>query len=431
MDKIRIKGGASLQGSIRISGAKNAALPLMCAALLTDKPFTLTNVPYLADIVTMATLLMQHGVELSMTDAHAQQALGDVTLGRTIILNASNIFNRTAPYDIVRKMRASVLVLGPLLARFGQARVSLPGGCAIGTRPVDLHLKALEMMGATIILDQGYMEASAPDGLHGADILFDKVSVGATENILMAATLATGRTILRNAACEPEIVDLAICLSSMGAKIHGAGTPTIEIIGVPSLGGTFHSVVSDRIEAGTFVACVGAIGGNVTLKSAPVEAMMPVLDKCRDAGMNLTVIDRHTLHVQHQGKLRGVDVTTQPHPAFPTDMQAQFMAMMLMAEGVSSITETIFENRFMHVPELLRMGADIQLKGQSAIVRGVKKLHGAEVMATDLRASVSLVIAALATREETMINRIYHLDRGYEHLEAKLAACGVDIIRMK
>ncbi|TAF75875.1 MAG: UDP-N-acetylglucosamine 1-carboxyvinyltransferase [Alphaproteobacteria bacterium] len=431
MDKIRIIGGVPLEGTIRISGAKNAALPLMCAALLTEKPFTLTNVPYLADIVTMTKLLMQHGVEMSMTDAHARQTMGGITLGRTLVLDASNIFNKTAPYEIVRKMRASVLVLGPLLARFGEARVSLPGGCAIGTRPIDLHLKALEQMGADIELDQGYIVAKAPKGLHGAEIYFNMVSVGATENIVMAATLAQGTTVLRNAACEPEIVDLVQCLRGMGANIHGEGTPTLTIHGVPTLGSVFHHVMADRIEAGSFLACVALAGGDVTLTHAPVDAMLPVLEKAREAGVVLHTPNHQTLRITSQGKLEPVDIITQPHPAFPTDMQAQFMAMMLLTSGTSTITETIFENRFMHVPELMRMGANIQLKDRLAIVKGVPKLNGAEVMATDLRASISLAIAALATPEETVIHRIYHLDRGYENLEAKLSACGADIVRMK
>ncbi len=431
MDKIRIIGGKPLNGEIRVSGAKNAALPLMCAALLTEEKLTLSNMPYLADIVTMANLLMQHGVDFSMTDAHEMQQFGDITLGRTIILDGGNITSFTAPYEIVRKMRASVLVLGPLLARFGEARVSLPGGCAIGTRPIDLHLKALEQMGAEIELEQGYIVAHAPKGLQGADIVFDKVSVGATENIMMAASLAHGTTRLYNAACEPEIVDLAKCLNAMGADVQGEGTSTMVINGKPKLHGAFHSVMADRIEAGTFVACVSLAGGDVLLKAAPIAAMKPMLELCQQAGVTFTQNNASELRVVSNGRLRSVDVTTAPHPAFPTDMQAQLMAMMTLANGTSIITETIFENRFMHVPELLRMGADISLKGQSAIIKGVEKLHGANVMATDLRASVSLAIAALATPEETVIHRIYHLDRGYEYLEAKLSACGANIVRVK
>ena len=431
MDKIRIIGGKPLNGEIRVSGAKNAALPLMCAALLTPEKLTLSNMPYLADIVTMASLLMQHGIELSMTDAHEMQQFGDITLGRTIMLDGGNITSFTAPYEIVRKMRASVLVLGPLLARFGEARVSLPGGCAIGTRPIDLHLNALEQMGAEIELEQGYVVARSPKGLKGADIIFDKVSVGATENIMMAASLAHGTTRLYNAACEPEIVDLAKCLRAMGADIQGEGTSTITINGKPKLHGAFHSVMADRIEAGTFVACVALAGGDVLLKSAPIAAMKPMLEICHKAGVTFTENNEHELRIIANRKLQAVDVTTAPHPAFPTDMQAQLMAMMTLASGTSIITETIFENRFMHVPELLRMGADISLKGQSAIIKGVERLHGANVMATDLRASVSLAIAALATPEETIIHRIYHLDRGYEYLEAKLSACGADIVRVK
>ncbi len=429
MDKIAITGGTPLEGTIRISGAKNAALPLMCAALLTDKPFTLSNVPYLADIITMTQLLNQHGVQISMSDAHRELSQGLPAQGRTLVMDASNIPNKTAPYEIVRKMRASVLVLAPLLARFGEAHVSLPGGCAIGTRPIDLHLKALEQMGATIELEQGYVVARAPNGLKGAEIHFDKVSVGATENILMAASLADGTTTLHNAALEPEITDLGKCLQSMGAEISGLGTATITIIGKERLNGTFHPVMTDRIEAGTFLACVGMTSGKLTLRGAPVEALSPVIEKGREAGLNVTIRDAE-LTVESDGNLAPVDIITQPHPGFPTDMQAQFMAMMLKADGGSSFTETIFENRFMHVPELLRMGADIRISGRAAIVKGVKRLNGADVMATDLRASVSLVIAALATSEDTTIHRIYHLDRGYEHLEAKLAACGAKIERV-
>jgi UDP-N-acetylglucosamine 1-carboxyvinyltransferase len=431
MDKIKIIGGKPLHGEIRISGAKNAALPLMCASLLTEEKLTLSNMPYLADIVTMASLLMQHGVGLSMTDAHEMQQFGNITLGRTIVLDGGSITSLTAPYEIVRKMRASVLVLGALLARFGQARVSLPGGCAIGTRPVDIHLKALEQMGAKIELEQGYIVAKADGGLKGADIVFDKVSVGATENIMMAASLASGTVRLYNAACEPEIVDLARCLNAMGADVQGAGSPTIIIHGKPKLHSAFHSVMPDRIEAGTFIACAAVTGGDILLKSSPNEALKPVIEICAKAGVKLLEQSASELRVISDGNLRAVDITTAPHPAFPTDMQAQLMAMMCLAKGTSIITETIFENRFMHVPELLRMGADISLKGQSAIIKGVSSLHGANVMATDLRASVSLAIAALATNEETLIHRIYHLDRGYEYLEAKLAACGANIVRLK
>ncbi|NET71492.1 MAG: UDP-N-acetylglucosamine 1-carboxyvinyltransferase [Sphaerospermopsis sp. SIO1G2] len=431
MDSIRIRGGTPLEGAIRISGAKNAALPLLCASLLSDKPLTLSNMPYLADIVTMVRLLMQHGVDIRMSDDHEKWHVGDMTLGRSFILDGSRITSREAPYEMVRKMRASVLVLGPLLARFGEARVSLPGGCAIGSRPVDLHLKALEQMGAEITLDQGYIVASAPDGLKGTDILFDHVSVGATENIMMAATLAEGTTILNNAAREPEVQDLAHCLVKMGASIEGIGTATLTIHGRTTLRAAHHRVIADRIEAGTYVACTAMASGDMLLKSAPVEAMRPLLEKCRETGVMIDEIDHETLHITSEGALEPVDIITQPHPGFPTDMQAQFMAMMLRVNGTSTITETIFENRFMHVPELMRMGADIHINGRSAVVKGVDTLVGAQVMATDLRASVSLVIAALATRDETMIHRIYHLDRGYEHLEMKLAGCGADIVRMR
>lgn len=446
MDKIRIIGGTPLYGSIRISGAKNAALPLMCASLLTKGTLSLSNIPYLADIVTMARLLMQHGVHISMNDVNErQQQFSGMTLGRTLDMNAGNITNRTAPYEIVRKMRASVLVLGPLLARFGEAHVSLPGGCAIGTRPIDLHLKALEQMGADITLDHGYVTATAPDGLKGADIYFDKVSVGATENVLMAATLAHGTTTLHNAAQEPEISDLAHCLVAMGAEIDGIGTANLTIRGKSELHGAQYSVIPDRIEAGTYLAAAAVTGGELRLQEAPLQALRPVLDKMRDCGLAVSErlpdadsaaggvsVSEQTgeLFVQANGKLKPVDIITQPHPGFPTDMQAQFMAMMALAEGSTTITETIFENRFMHVPELVRMGADITIAGRTATIKGVSALHGADVMATDLRASVSLVIAALSTPEETTLHRIYHLDRGYENLESKLARCQANIQRV-
>ncbi len=430
MDKIKIIGGNTLHGTIAISGAKNAALPLMCAALLSEEEITFTNVPYLADIITMAKLLMQHGVELTMVDQSEDFRLRNKhTAGRILRLKAQNIHNLTAPYDLVRTMRASVLVLGPLLARFGSARVSLPGGCAIGTRPIDLHLKALEELGATIELTGGYVQASCNGRLKGTTINFEKVSVGATENILMAATLAEGTTILQNAAREPEVTDLANCLVLMGAKIQGIGTDTLTIEGVEKLHGATHPVICDRIEAGTYIACAAITKGDVTLTGIDSRIMTSVTEKFEEAGVLFHDTDAG-LRVTCPDGLMGVDVMTQPYPGFPTDMQAQFMGLMSMASGASMITETIFENRFMHVPELTRMGANVTVHGSSALVRGVKELKGAEVMATDLRASVSLVIAGLAAPGETIIHRVYHLDRGYERLEEKLNACGAQISRV-
>jgi UDP-N-acetylglucosamine 1-carboxyvinyltransferase len=418
MDRIRIRGGKPLHGRIPISGAKNATLPLMAAALLTDGPLVLENAPDLADIATMGALLRQHG----LTVEHDKVA-------RTITLSGAAT-NLEAPYDIVRKMRASVLVLGPLLARFGEAKVSLPGGCAIGTRPVDLHLKGLEQMGATISLDSGYIHATAPKGgLKGARIIFPTVSVGATENLLMAATLAEGTTELVNAAREPEIGDLAMCLMRMGARVEGIGTDRLSIEGVRSLGAATHPIIPDRIEAGTYACAAAITGGQVMLEGARLADLGAVVRVLRDAGVD--VAERNDgLMVSRLNGLHGTDVMTEPFPGFATDMQAQFMALMCVADGASMITETIFENRFMHVPELMRMGARIKYHGQSAIVRGVPKLSGAPVMATDLRASVSLVLAGLAAQGETIVNRVYHLDRGYEAVERKLAAVGADIERM-
>ncbi|MBE9605319.1 UDP-N-acetylglucosamine 1-carboxyvinyltransferase [Acetobacteraceae bacterium H6797] len=418
MDRIRIRGGRALNGSIPISGAKNAGLPLMAAALLTDQPLTLTNAPDLADIATMSGLLRQHGLSLE----HDKTA-------RTITMSGAAT-NLEAPYDLVRKMRASILVLGPLLARYGQARVSLPGGCAIGTRPVDLHLKGLEQMGAEINLEAGYIDAKAPKGgLKGAKIYFNQVSVGATENLLIAATLADGVTELVNAAREPEITDLAHCLIAMGAKIEGVGTDRLRIEGVSSLHAATHPVVPDRIEAGTFACAAAITGGSVLLEGAKLEHLGAVIRVLREAGVAVEQ-EEGGLRVSRLNGLHGVDVMTEPFPGFATDMQAQFMALMAVAEGASMITETIFENRFMHVPELNRMGANINAHGSSAIVRGVKKLSGAPVMATDLRASVSLIIAGLAAGGETIVNRVYHLDRGYERIEQKLSAVGADIERI-
>ena len=427
MDKIRIRGGRPLRGSITIGGAKNAALPLMTAALLTEGTLTLSNLPHLADITTLANLLVQHGVELRM-DGHSPN--GGHT-GRVLSLTAARITNTTAPYDLVRKMRASILVLGPLLARAGKAKVSLPGGCAIGTRPVDLHLKGLQQLGARIELKEGYIEAEAPNGLIGAEIVFPSVSVGATENLLMAATLAKGETVLANAAREPEVTDLAVCLQAMGAQIDGVGTDTLRIRGVKSLTGARHDVVPDRIEAGTYAMAVAIAGGEVELVGTRADLMNAALDIIRQAGATVTPTEKGIIVSRLNGPLRGTDVMTEPFPGFPTDLQAQIMALLTTADGASMITETIFENRFMHVPELRRMGANINLHGSSAMVRGVPKLTGAPVMATDLRASVSLVLAGLVAEGETLVNRVYHLDRGYERLEEKLAACGAQIERVK
>lgn len=415
MDAIRIKGGQPLQGTIMISGAKNAALPLMTCGLLTDERLVLSNVAKLADITTMSQLLAQHGIEVTPHER-------ELTLG-------GRITNTEAPYDIVRKMRASILVLGPLLARTGEARVSLPGGCAIGTRPVDLHLKGLEAMGAKIELDGGYVNATAPQGLKGATIVFPFVSVGATENLLMAACLADGRTVLKNAAREPEITDLARCLIAMGARIEGLETDTLVIEGVASLHGARHAILPDRIETGTYACAAAITGGDVFLQNARATDLGAVLTSLREAGVVITEA-ADGFRVTRANGLHGVDVTTEPFPGFPTDMQAQFMGLMTVAQGASLITENIFENRFMHVPELARMGAKINIQGSSAIVRGVETLTGAPVMATDLRASFSLVLAALAAQGETTISRVYHLDRGYEVVEQKLAGCGAMIERI-
>lgn len=426
MDKIKITGGAVLRGSIEISGAKNAALPLMAAALLTDGKLTLANVPYLADIVTMANLLVQHGVSMDTSDKREKGR----TYGRTITLSGKSVNQFTAPYDLVRTMRASVLVLGPLLTRFGQAKVSLPGGCAIGTRPIDLHLKALEQMGATIVLADGYVNASVHGKLKGAEIAFDTVTVTGTENIMMAAALASGTTIIRNAAREPEVTDLAHCLIAMGAQMEGVGTDTLTIHGVDELKSATHTVIADRIEAGTYAAAAAITGGDLVLRGISLDIMKSMQEKFLEAGVEMTAVPEG-IRVQRANGLHGVDIMTQPYPGFPTDMQAQMMGLLTVAEGASMITETIFENRFMHVPELMRMGAKINVHGSSAMVRGAQELRGAEVMATDLRASVSLVIAALAAKGDTYINRVYHLDRGYEALEEKLSGCGAKIERIR
>ena len=423
MDKIRIIGGNKLSGRIPVSGAKNAALPLMAAALLIDEPLWLENVPGLGDIGTMASLLIQLGAVIdhgSSTGAPPRMKLHTATIKDT-----------TASYDLVRKMRASVLVLGPLLAREGKAKVSLPGGCAIGTRPIDLHLKGLTQMGAAIELVDGYVEAAAPKGLSGARIVFPNVSVGATENLLMAASLARGETVLVNAAREPEIGDLAHCLIAMGAKIDGIGTDTLTVQGVERLHGATHKVIADRIETGTFAMAAAVTNGDVELVGGRIDHIGAVAEALTRAGVEITPTPAGFRARRANGELTGVDVMTEPFPGFPTDLQAQFMALMTSANGAAMVTETIFENRFMHVPELCRMGANINVHGASAMIRGVKRLTGAPVMATDLRASVSLVIAGLAAEGQTVLNRVYHLDRGYERLVDKLAACGAQIERLK
>ncbi len=418
MDQIKIVGGKALKGRIPISGAKNAALPLMAACLLSDQPLTLTNLPNLADIKTLAMLLEQHGVKIGTGD-------------HSITLEAAEIPNTVAPYDIVRRMRASVLVLGPLLARFGNAVVSMPGGCAIGSRPIDLHLDALEKMGAKIHIGRGYIHADAPKGLKGGKVVFAKVSVGATENVLMAAALAKGETVLENAAREPEIDDLAHCLIAMGAKIDGVGTSRITVQGVDKLSGATHPVVADRIEAGTYAIAAAITGGDIVLEGARAEHLSSLIEVLRKSGIKVEPV-AGGLRISGGGQpIAGTDVMTEPFPGFPTDLQAQIMTLMAVAKGAAMITETIFENRYMHVPELARMGANVTIHGSSAMIRGVDKLIGAEVMATDLRASSSLVLAGLAAEGETVINRVYHLDRGYEQLEAKLSACGAQIERVK
>jgi len=425
MDRIRIRGGNRLVGTLPISGAKNAALPLMAAGLLTDETLSLSNLPHLADIATLSTLLEQLGATVAVRGDGSRRD------GRVIDITTSEIVDTTAPYDLVRKMRASILVLGPLVARCGQAQVSLPGGCAIGTRPVDLHLKGLEHLGATIELDAGYIRVRAPKGLRGGQVVFPFVSVGATENLLMAASLAKGESQLVNAAREPEIVDLAHCLVAMGAKIDGIGTDKLTIQGVDRLHGATHSIVPDRIETGTYACAAAITGGDIELVDTDIGLIEALAEVLEQGGISVKGTERGVRVSCPNGRVRGVDVMTEPYPGFPTDLQAQFMALMTVADGAAMITETIFENRFMHVPELARMGANINVHGASAMVRGVPRLKGAPVMATDLRASVSLVLAGLAAEGETIVNRVYHLDRGYERLEEKLAACGADVERLK
>ena len=427
MDKIRIVGGRPLHGVIPISGAKNAALPLMIASLLTPETLTLHNLPRLADVSLLVRILGNHGVDYMINGKKPGQT---VTSGQTVRLSAEHVVDTFAPYELVSKMRASFWVLAPLLARMGHAKVSLPGGCAIGTRPVDLLLKAMERLGAQISIEAGYVIAKAPSGLRGGHIAFDKVTVGGTHMALMAASLAQGHTLIENAAREPEIVDLADCLVKMGARIHGAGTSRIEIEGVAGLKGAEHHVMPDRIETGTYAMAVAMTGGDILLEGARPELLQSALDVLTEVGAHISTTNEGIRVSRNGAGLRAVDVATSPFPGFPTDLQAQFMALMTRAKGSSRITETIFENRFMHVQELARLGAKIRLDGDTAIVDGVEDLQGAPVMATDLRASVSLVIAALAAKGETTVNRVYHLDRGFEHLEAKLSACGADVTRL-
>jgi UDP-N-acetylglucosamine 1-carboxyvinyltransferase len=423
MDRIIIKGGKPLHGKIPISGAKNAALTLLPCALLTDEPLTLRNLPRLADVDSFGHLLNQLGVSTTIEGSRPEE------FGRVMTLRASNIASTVAPYDIVRKMRASILVLGPLLARAGEATVSLPGGCAIGMRPIDLHLKALEALGAEIEITSGYVKATAPKGgLTGGTINFPQVSVGATENALMAAVLARGTTVIENAAREPEITDLAKCLIAMGAQIDGLRTDTLTIEGTRKLHGATYAVMPDRIEAGSYACAALITGGSLELAGARKETMPSILSGLADAGAIIEDVPGG-IKVSADGGIKPLSISTAPYPAFPTDMQAQFMAMLTLAQGTSLLTETIFENRYMHVPELGRMGADIEVRGRAAVVRGVDRLHGAPVMATDLRASMSLILAGLAAEGETQVSRVYHLDRGYERLEEKLQAVGADIER--
>ncbi|MDB4827415.1 UDP-N-acetylglucosamine 1-carboxyvinyltransferase [Gammaproteobacteria bacterium] len=418
MESLLIKGGRALNGSVRVGGAKNAALPVLISSLLTDQDLLISNVPHLRDITTTLELLGRLGANIEIDEKSV------------VRIRASNLHSRCAPYDLVKTMRASILVLGPLLARYGEAEVSLPGGCAIGSRPVDLHVKALQQMGAKVSVELGYIKASVPRGfLSGANIVFDTVTVTGTENLMMAATLAKGSTRLENAAREPEIVDLADCLIKMGAKISGAGTDTIEIEGVSILGGGVHRVIPDRIEAGTFMVAAAATQGNLAIQDINPRHLDAVTSKLREAGAQIEIFE-NSVTLAMSARPRAVTVSTAPYPGFPTDMQAQFMLLNCVAEGSASVTEHIFENRFMHVHELQRMGAEIELHGNTSVIRGVKKLGGAQVMATDLRASACLVLAGLVARGETIIDRIYHIDRGYDCIEEKLLQCGADIRRI-
>jgi UDP-N-acetylglucosamine 1-carboxyvinyltransferase len=427
MDRVRITGGQRLNGSIPISGAKNATLPLMIASLLTDQTLILENVPRLADVALLQRILGNHGVDITVNGKRPGETAYD---GQTLHISAANIIDTTAPYELVSRMRASFWVIAPLLARMGEARVSMPGGCAIGTRPVDLLIMALNDLGAEIEIDRGYVIARASKGLTGGNISFPKVTVGGTHTAVMAASLARGTTVIENAAREPEIADVADCLNKMGAKISGAGTTQIIVEGVPSLTGARHRVLPDRIETGTYAMAVAMTGGDLLLENARAELLQAALNVLREAGVEITVTNAGVRVARNGSGLAPVEVETAPFPGFPTDLQAQLMALMTCANGTSHITETIFENRFMHVQELVRLGARIRLDGERATIEGVEKLKGAPVMATDLRASVSLVIAALAAEGETMVNRVYHLDRGFERLEDKLSACGAAIERI-
>jgi UDP-N-acetylglucosamine 1-carboxyvinyltransferase len=418
LESLLIKGGRALNGTVRIGGAKNAALPVLISSLLTDQDLLISNVPHLRDITTTLELLGRLGANIEVNEKSV------------VRIRASNLHSRCAPYDLVKTMRASILVLGPLLARYGEAEVSLPGGCAIGSRPVDLHVKALQQMGAKVSVELGYIKASAPQGfLNGANIVFDTVTVTGTENLMMAATLAKGSTRLENAAREPEIVDLADCLIKMGAKISGAGTDTIEIEGVSVLGGGVHRVIPDRIEAGTFMVAAAATRGNLTIQDINPRHLDAVTSKLCEAGAQIEILE-DSITLAMSARPRAVTVSTAPYPGFPTDMQAQFMLLNCVAEGSASVTEHIFENRFMHVHELQRMGAEIELHGNTSVIKGVRKLGGAQVMATDLRASACLVLAGLVATGETIIDRIYHIDRGYDCIEEKLLQCGADIRRI-
>jgi UDP-N-acetylglucosamine 1-carboxyvinyltransferase len=427
MDRIRINGGQKLNGTIPISGAKNATLPLMIASLLTDETLVLDNVPRLADVSLLKRILGNHGVDIMVSGKRPGETQYD---GQTLHISAANVIDTTAPYELVSRMRASFWVVAPLVARMGEAKVSMPGGCAIGTRPVDLLIMALQCLGADIEIDRGYVIARTRNGLKGGEIRFPKVTVGGTHTALMAASLARGTTVIENAAREPEITDVADCLNKMGAKIAGAGTSRIVVEGVPKLRGARHRVLPDRIETGTYAMAVAMTGGDVLLENARAELLQAALDVLVRAGVDVTATNTGVRVVRNGSGIAAVEVTTAPFPGFPTDLQAQLMALMTRAKGISRITETIFENRFMHVQELVRLGAHIQLDGECATIEGVKALKGAPVMATDLRASVSLVIAALAAEGETMVNRVYHLDRGFERLEDKLAACGAAIERI-
>jgi UDP-N-acetylglucosamine 1-carboxyvinyltransferase len=427
MDRIRIVGGRPLSGTIPISGAKNAALPLMIASLLTDETLVLDNVPRLADVSQLQRILGNHGVDVTLNGKRPGEHEDQ---GQTLSLSAKNIVDTTAPYELVSRMRASFWVIGPLVARMGEARVSMPGGCAIGTRPVDLLIMALTQLGADIEIDGGYVIARAAKGLRGGEVRFPKVTVSGTHTAIMAASLARGSSTIENAACEPEIVDLADCLNKMGARISGAGTPRIAVDGVARLSGARHRVLPDRIETGTYAMAAAMTGGEVLLEGARPELLQSALDLLAEAGVGVAATNQGVRISRNGGALAPVEVATAPFPGFPTDLQAQLMALMTCARGVSRITETIFENRFMHVQELARLGARIQLDGETASIEGVERLKGAPVMATDLRASVSLVIAGLAAEGETIVNRVYHLDRGFERLEQKLGRCGAQIERL-